>query len=559
MTEETQNSIAEVETSPEVQRTAWSTTLFWGLLLGAIVSLVAALRHRLKIAEEEALPRYADRDNALLPPARMMPDMTVSDIGSAAGGRSPVASTGRKAAVSVSVAASDTPKPSLSRPVPPPSQPPSVTGSSTPGIPHPAQSTRWREPTKYVVGVGLCLTLLLILYISRSVIPVIIVAALLAMIVHPVIGLFQRRLKFSRGLSIALTYLLIIGVLVLIPLIVMPAVVGALNDLVNLDFQGWSQTAAEAFQELSASVAPIPIINGLLGPFLDSLSAALLGVSQAKPPEAVPYQVALSGIVSQLAQTLGTIAKVLGPVVSAVISLVFMLLVSFHLSLSGHRILEGYPRLLPPAFEPEITGLIQRMGGVWTSFLRGQFALMAIIGVMVWLGNAILGNRYAVLLGLTSGLLEIIPNLGPALALIPGVSFALIFGSSHFSLPPLTFAIIVLAFYLLVQVFENQVIVPYVLGGELDVPPLVVIIGVMVGGTVAGILGVLIATPAIATGRELFSYLYDKILEPPEMPTPPEEKPSLLERIRGRVTQLSLPFRRRTQNPPAPEQKTEES
>ena len=559
MPRETQNSISEVEPPPEVQRTAWSTTLFWGLLLGAIVSLVAALRRRLKIAGEEALPRHADRDNTLLPPARMMPDITVSDIGSATGERSPVASRGRKAAVSVSGPASDTPKPSLPRPAPPPSQPPSVTESSAPDIPRPTQSTRWREPTKYVVGVGLILATLLILYISRSVIPVIIVAALLAMIIHPVIDFFQRRLKFSRGLSIALTYLLIIGLLVLIPLIVLPAVVGALNDLVNLDFQGWSQTAAEALQGLSASVAPIPIINGLLGPFLDSLSSALLGVSQAKPPEAVPYQVALSGIVSQLAQTLGTIAKLLGPVVSAVISLVFMLLVSFHLSLSGHRILEGYPRLLPPAYEPEITGLIQRMAGVWTSFLRGQFALMVIIGVMVWLGNAILGNRYAVLLGLTSGLLEIIPNLGPALALIPGVSFALIFGSSHFSLPPLTFAIIVLAFYLLVQVFENQVIVPYVLGGELDVPPLVVIIGVMVGGTVAGILGVLLATPVIATGRELFSYLYDKILEPPEMPAPPEEKPSMLERIRCRVTQLRLPFRLRSKNSPAPEQKPEES
>jgi hypothetical protein len=51
---------------------------------------------------------------------------------------------------------------------------------------------------------------------------------------------------------------------------------------------------------------------------------------------------------------------------------------------------------------------------------------------------------------------------------------------------------------------ENQLIVPYVLGGELEVPPLVVVIGIVVGGSVAGILGVLLAVPIIATGREIF-------------------------------------------------------
>jgi predicted PurR-regulated permease PerM len=130
---------------------------------------------------------------------------------------------------------------------------------------------------------------------------------------------------------------------------------------------------------------------------------------------------------------------------------------------------------------------------------------------------------------------------------------ALIFGSSHFEMTSLTFAVIVLAYYLLVQVFENQVVVPYLLGGAVDLPPLVVILGVMVGGTVAGILGVLLATPMIATGREVFSYLYNKILEPPVAEAPPEEKPSLMDSVRDRVRHLKLPFGRRARPPAAPE------
>jgi predicted PurR-regulated permease PerM len=445
-------------------------------------------------------------------------------------------------------------------PSPPASAPPRPTldvGLTKPSPLPSRQSRRWREPTKYVVGVGLICALVFVLYISRSVIPTIIVGALLALVVHPVIGFFRRRLKLSKGLSIALTYLLIIALLVLIPLVVVPNVVNSINDLINIDFQSLAQNVVQVLEDQAARVAQIPVLNSVLGPFLDSLVAAFQGISSVQTPETVSYRISMGGIVERLAQTLGTLAAVLGPIVSAVISLVFMLLVSFHLSLSGNRIFEAYPRLLPPAYAPEITALVERIGGVWTSFLRGQLALMVIVGVMVWLGNALLGNRAPLLLGIISGTLEIIPNLGPALALIPGVGLALLFGSSHFALSPLTFALIVLAFYLLVQVTENQLIVPYVLGGALDVSPLVVILGVMVGGTVAGILGVLLATPIIATGREVFSYLYNKILEPPEVEEPPDEKPSFLDSLRGRVRGLKLPFGLRTGQPHAPEEEAE--
>ena len=423
-------------------------------------------------------------------------------------------------------------------------------GPGGPSLPAP---TRWREPTKYVVGVGLFLAILFLLYISRSVIPTFIVAALLAMVIHPVIGFFRRRLKLSKGLAIAVTYLLIIVVLVLLPLIVVPTVIDAVNDLVNIDFQAWADSASQITKDLAAQVDRIPVVNWLLKPFLDAVGNALQGVSVAPTPEPVSYDVAMGSMVDGLSRTLGIIAGVLGPVVSSVISVVFMLLISLHLSLSGHRILEGYPKLLPPAYAPEIRALVDRLGEVWVSFLRGQFALMALIGVVVWLGNAILGNRYPLLLGIISGTMEIIPNLGPALALVPGVGFALIFGSGHFAIDPLVFAVIVLVFYLLVQVAENNLVVPYVLGGELEVPPLVVILGVMVGGTVAGILGVLLATPFIATGREIFEYLYDKILESPDYLEPEEEKPSFLESIGKRIRSLKLPFPRRSDQPPAPD------
>jgi hypothetical protein len=81
----------------------------------------------------------------------------------------------------------------------------------------------------------------------------------------------------------------------------------------------------------------------------------------------------------------------------------------------------------------------------------------------------------------------------------------------------------------------------------------------MVGGTVGGILGVLLATPIIATGREVFSYLYNKILEPPMAEGPPKEKRSLTEAIRERARHLRLPIGRRAHPPSAPEEQKQSS
>jgi predicted PurR-regulated permease PerM len=558
MTQEPESTNIDLDTATgEDERTVWSSPLFWGLLVGAIASFVAAIWRRLGISGQRTLPRLEEPEAPVLLPERPAPAIAAGGADPASAEPSPgVIDPGSRAAAGQG-AVPEALRPIAPRSVASPPRPSSDAGLTKQSPLPSSQSRRWREPTKYVVGVGLFCALVFVLYISRSVIPTIILGALLALVVHPIIGLLQRRLKLSKGLSIAITYLLIIALLVLIPLVVVPSLINAINDLINVDFQSLAQNIAQVLEEQAARVARIPVLSSVLVPFLDSLAAALQGIGSVEMPETVSYQMTMGGIVDRLAQTLGTLSKVLGPIVSAVISLVFMLLVSFHLSLSGNRIFEAYPRLLPPAYAPEITALVERIGGVWTSFLRGQLALMVIVGVMVWLGNVLLGNRAPLLLGIISGTLEIIPNLGPALALIPGVGLALLFGSSHFTLPPLTFALIVLGFYLLVQVTENQLIVPYVLGGALDVPPLVVILGVMVGGTVAGILGVLLATPIIATGREVFSYLYNKILEPPEVETPPEEKPSLLDLLRGRVRGLKLPFGLRAGQPRAPKQEEE--
>jgi len=102
--------------------------------------------------------------------------------------------------------------------------------------------------------------------------------------------------------------------------------------------------------------------------------------------------------------------------------------------------------------------------------------------------------------------------------------------------------LIVIAGYVLLNLVENQVLVPQILGDAVNLPPLIVLVGVTIAGAQAGIAGIFLATPMIATGRELFIYVYDKIREVPDIQPPEEDKPSLRDRILGLAGRFHLPM-----------------
>jgi len=110
------------------------------------------------------------------------------------------------------------------------------------------------------------------------------------------------------------------------------------------------------------------------------------------------------------------------------------------------------------------------------------------------------------------------------LAAIPAVLLALLQGSSVLSVSNLVFALIVILFYSVVQQLENNIIVPRLIGQAVDLPPILVMAGVIVGASVGGILGAFMAAPIIATGRILAQYAYNKISGRPSF-TPEVEYP----------------------------------
>jgi predicted PurR-regulated permease PerM len=410
---------------------------------------------------------------------------------------------------------------------------------------------RWSNPTRYIMGVFLVLAGVFVLCIGRSVIPMVIVAALVALFVDPLIQFLRRRLRMKIGLAVGITYFFVVAVLLLSPLLLIPALVDAVNFVMNIDVKLVAEKVSQTVESISTALQTVPGLGPLLKPILDSLITILNNFTSPVQSGTSGITLSAAELTSQFGKALGIAAGVLGPTFTALASIVFTFLMSLQMTLTAGEMKNWSADLIPPKYSPELRVLMMNIRQSWIGFLRGQMSLMLIIGILTWLGATILGLPQALLLGVIAGVLELIPNVGPTLAAIPAVLLALFFGSTHLPINNLVFALLVVGFYVLVQLVENQLIVPRVMGNAVDLPILVVLIGTIAGAGAFGILGALLATPFIATGNLVFRYVYRKIMEDQPTSPPVEEPPGFLDAMKGYLSRLRKSFSRRAQPAPA--------
>lgn len=427
-------------------------------------------------------------------------------------------------------------------------------------------STEWSRPTKYIVGVGLFLFSLYLLYISRDTLTLLIVAALIAFLLTPLINFFHQRLKIPRGLAVLLAYLLLILFFLLSPLILLPPIIDGFQVIASIDYQSladqahnWLIQTLVGLQTSGLHIFGTSIdLSGIVDPALKMLQG-----SDSAPLTLPSLQTIIEPLRSAATITYGLATSVAGTVVAGALSVVFTLFFAIYMSLDSYKFRPWFLKGVPEAYRPEIAHLLERLRRIWQAYFRGQLILMITIGIITWIGNTALGMPGAFALAFIAGVMELIPNLGPFLAAVPAVVVALIQGSTYLDINNFYFALMVIGFYWLVQVTENNLIVPRVLGDAVELPPLVVMVGVFIGASVGGIIGALLAAPVIASGREILSYLYAKLWSQDPFPLNTLEElsqpqPALEDQFKTVLIKLQSLFKGRPKLP-GPEKKSAET
>jgi predicted PurR-regulated permease PerM len=173
-----------------------------------------------------------------------------------------------------------------------------------------------------------------------------------------------------------------------------------------------------------------------------------------------------------------------------------------------------FDRALPATWRFDTWAVIKTVERDFGQWVRGQIILGFVVGIATFVGLIVLSQffpvfgRYAVLLSVIAGLFELVPIIGPIISAVPAVLLAATAGPGA--------VLAALALYFLVQQIENNFLVPKIQGDAVKLHPAAVVFAIIVGGSLAGLLGAILALPVTAAFRDVVRYLFRRLT--PEEP-----------------------------------------
>jgi predicted PurR-regulated permease PerM len=397
-----------------------------------------------------------------------------------------------------------------------------------------SESPHWNRNTKLVVSVAGLLLVVFAVFQFSALIQQVVIAAMLAYVLRPIVDIITEHTPLRRGTSILVTYLLFLtSILIFVTFVGFVAV-----DQVTTLWAARSElieTATELFAALANRT--YTIFGYDFSPILFDIES--LGIELTALIEQM-----VTTIASRTSSFLGGAAAVAFSTVSALATFLIIFIMSIYIMndvpMIG-RTLEGWAAT--PGYRADMRRLWFEFGLIWRAYLRGQLILALTMGVVTWAALAAIGVQNAVALGILAGTLEFLPVIGPFISGAVAVIVAIFQASNSLGLNFWQFALVVTVIMLILQQLENSILVPRIVGQALNLSPLLTLVAVFMGSSLAGILGAVLAAPVTATVKLLATYAWRKLFDQEPFPDLPlsEPKPQrhIVERLRRRFQGMS--------------------
>jgi predicted PurR-regulated permease PerM len=307
--------------------------------------------------------------------------------------------------------------------------------------------------------------LLHVISITRQVISWILVAVFLTLALNPAVEFFMRRGIKRRGLAVGVSYVLTLAAIVGIGWAFIPTLVSQVNDFV---------------QALPGYVDDLTAGRGKLG-FLQEKYHLVDKIKEAVN----------EGGATKILGLTGTAISITKSIVTLVVGVITIAFLTLFMLLEGPKWAERFFGLLPEHSRPRWRRVGQEIYRTVGGYVTGNLLISLIAGALTTAVLFAVGVKYAVALGLIVAILDLIPLAGATIA-------AIIVGTVAF-IDSVTAGIIVVVFFVIYQQIENHFLQPVIYGRTVQLSPLAVLIAVLVGGSLAGILGALGAIPVAGT------------------------------------------------------------
>ncbi|QWU15037.1 Predicted PurR-regulated permease PerM [Paenibacillus sophorae] len=335
---------------------------------------------------------------------------------------------------------------------------------------------------RWMVGVLLALIILYFVWLLhpmlqhvftflKAVLAPFLTAMIISYVLNPVVSMLAGR-KVPRGAAVLLIYAVFLTTIAVIAVNLVPMLIKQLEEL-NEHLPEMTLRAQGLMHSMNTRLIPPGVEMGLNNWFFQLENRLAVGISH---------------FLDHIGTTIGVLFDAF-----IVPFLVFYILKDFDVF---ERTLVS---CLPRSRRKSIVTMLKDIDEALGNYIRGQFLVSLIIGILAYIGYALIGMPYALLFASLVAIFELVPYLGPFLGAAPAIVMA---STISFRL-----VLLVVVVNTLCQMLESNVISPQVVGRTLHLHPLLIIFALLVGGELAGIVGLILAVPCFAAGKVVLQHV----------------------------------------------------
>lgn len=388
---------------------------------------------------------------------------------------------------------------------------------------NPSNSPRWSAITKLVVSLTVVVILGALLIKFQNLIAPILMAFVIAYLLHPLASLLTRKTRLSWKVWVNIIYvfiLLIVGSLLTLGGV---GLVGQIQNLIRF-IQNNIDRIPVFIEDLSTKVYQV-------GPFTFDFSEIFADIN---------WDMLGEQVLGYVEPALGELGGLVGTIASSAAAtfgwLVFILVASYFFLLESGGLRDRIIQIDIPVYADDIRRMGEKLGRIWNAFLRGQLIIFFLTFFVYLVVLNVLGVRYALVLALITGFANFLPYVGPAVNWVVLGLVTYFQPSNIFGLTPFGFTLLVILVAVVIDQVFNNLINPRVMAQALRVHPAFVLIAALVAASLFGVVGVILAAPILATFQLIGTYVVRKMLDREPWQEgddlPPPRPPRLLRRLR---------------------------
>ncbi len=339
---------------------------------------------------------------------------------------------------------------------------------------------------KATIAILLVCILAWTLFILRDKLLILFLSFFLALVMDAHVRRLER-VKIPRGIAVVLLYLLFLGVAVFLVASLIPIVAEQIQDLAR-----FINHSADSF--LADPNVHFNFLSDAFNERLTEITQQSLQSMGIKDRASALFQFGQN--LSAVAQSsIGFTVQIAGSVFNFIVNLILILFLAFFIQLEREKICDFVRVLLPRNYRSYYDAKAEAIHQKVAQWFHGQLLLCLSVGILVFIALEILGMPYAQTLALLAAFTEFIPYAGPLIGALPAIFISLT--QSGF-----IWALVVMGVYYVIQLCENNLLVPLIMKHAVGLSPISIMFGMLVGisfpDTLHPILGIILAVPTTA-------------------------------------------------------------